>query len=160
MLDNISPDTRHALITIHGASEMTPQDLVAKLEATYPLARSSASARGEVKDRACTNDQSWTDFVNKQLSDLINTYGSNTLSELLRGKTQAYIADWTKDAATMIVYSSPARVRATVAGSAVWVLAGLGSRLPFEAEVGEEAVVVGAGELHGLAQARGTILRV
>jgi len=122
VLDNISPDTRHALITIHGASEMTPQDLVAKLEATYPLARSSASARGEVKDRACTNDQSWTDFVNKQLSDLINTYGSNTLSELLRGKTQAYIADWTKDAATMIVYSSPARVRATVAGSAAaWI---------------------------------------
>ena len=119
VLDNISPDTRHALITIHGASEMTPQDLVAKLDATYPLARSSASARGEVKDRACTNDESWTDFVNKQLSDLINTHGSNTLSELLRGKTQAYIADWTKDAATMmsiLIASARPRHRGRVRG--------------------------------------------
>ena len=70
VLDNVFPDTRHALITIHGASEMTPQELVAKLIATCPLARSSASTRAEVKDRACTNDQSWTDFVNKQLSNL------------------------------------------------------------------------------------------
>ena len=124
VLDNVEENTALGLVSIHGARDLSADAVLALITQLYPLKASGVLRQHDLRSRKATNDEAVTTFVNKLLSDWIQSYGVATLDQALTGLDSAAIKVWVQTAAALLVYSLPARHQAAATSSATaWVSA-------------------------------------
>ena len=121
-LDNVEDNTAQGLVSIHAARDLTADALLALIVQLYPLTASGAMQRNALRDRKATNEEAVAPFMSKLLNDWIQSFGAPTLAEVLKSRDAAAIKVWVQEAATLLVYSLPARHQAAATSSAsAWV---------------------------------------